>query len=146
MSRKSRAVVVGVAIAAWLMFAGSAFGAMKIYFIYYNSPGSDTGSNASLNAEYITIQNTFGTGVWMTNWTVKDAAGHTYKFGSYKLCGGCKVRIHTGKGASNYANRYWNQSWYIWNNTGDTAYLRGSGGTLWDSCHYAGTSAGYAYC
>ncbi len=28
-----------------------------IYKVYYNSPGSDTGSNSSLNAEYVVIRN-----------------------------------------------------------------------------------------
>ena len=35
-----------------------------IYKVYYNSPGSDTGSNSSLNAEYVAIMRGLATGNW----------------------------------------------------------------------------------
>ncbi|MFE9691992.1 hypothetical protein [Micromonospora sp. NPDC005806] len=34
---------------------------------------------------------------------------------------------------------------YIWNNTGDTAYLRNSAGTSIDTCSW-GSSGSYTYC
>jgi len=82
----------------------------------------------------------------LTNWTLRDAAGHVFKFATYTLGAHSYVKIHTGHGTRTQTDRYWNQSWYIWNNTGDTATLRDpSGGTV-DSCHYTGTSAGYVFC
>lgn len=35
-------------------------------------------------------------------------------------------------------HRYWGASGPIWNNGGDTAYLRNAAGTLMDSCTYSG--------
>ena len=43
--------------------SASAAPAVKIYFVYFDSPGSDTGSNSSLNAEYVTIKNTSSTSI-----------------------------------------------------------------------------------
>jgi hypothetical protein len=49
-------------------------------------------------------------------------------------------------GTGTQTDRYWNHSWYIWNNTGDTAALRNHNGTTIDSCTYKGTSQGYVFC
>jgi Lamin Tail Domain len=106
--------------------------------IYYNSPGSDTGSNTSLNAEYFTIKNTGSTRVNVTGYTVRDRAGHTYTVGAYSLAPGQYVRVHTGKGTNTAVHKYWNRSWYVWNNNGDKAELRDAGGTLRDSCEWPG--------
>jgi hypothetical protein len=56
------------------------------------------------------------------------------------------VKIHTGQGANSHADRYWAKSWYVWNNTGDTATLRDAGGHLLDQCTFKGTSRGYVFC
>ena len=56
------------------------------------------------------------------------------------------MTIHTGKGNRTQTDRYWNRSWYIWNNTGDTAILENQHGTVIDRCSYQGTSRGYTYC
>jgi Lamin Tail Domain len=56
------------------------------------------------------------------------------------------VKIHTGQGANSQADRYWAKSWYVWNNTGDTATLRDAGGHLLDQCTFKGTSRGYVFC
>ena len=63
---------------------------VSIYRIYYNSPGSDDGSNTSLNAEWIQLTNNCSTGKSLYHWTIKDAAGHTYTFGTYTLAAGTK--------------------------------------------------------
>ena len=56
------------------------------------------------------------------------------------------VKIHTGQGANTQTDRYWGKSWYVWNNTGDTATLRDAGGHLLDQCTFKGTSRGYVFC
>jgi hypothetical protein len=141
-----------LALVALLGLAGTAFtataaqAAIQFGLIQYNSPGTDTGSNASLNAEYAKITNTGSAGVALTNWTVRDAQGHVYKFGTYKLCGGCAVTLHTGHGTNTYANRYWNFSNYIWNNTGDRATLKNAVGTTKDTCSWGSSGPGYIRC
>jgi hypothetical protein len=47
-----------------------------IYKVYFDSPGSDTGSNSSLNAEYVVIRNGDNVSHSVSGWTVRDAAGH----------------------------------------------------------------------
>ncbi len=136
-------------VALVLPFAPSAqatTSAIRFGLIYYNSPGSDTGSNASLNAEYVTVKNVGTTGRYLTNWTVRDAQGHIYTFGTFHLGAGKRVRIHTGKGSNTSTDRYWGRGWYVWNNTGDKAVLRNAAGTWRDSCAWGSSGPGYTYC
>ncbi len=44
------------------------------------------------------------------------------------------MAIHTGSGTNTSAHKYWGESYYVWNNTGDTARFRVPSGTLIDSC------------
>jgi Lamin Tail Domain len=110
-----------------------------------DSPGSDDGSNSSLNKEYFTIKNSSSTTRSLTGYTVRDKANHVYKFGTFSLCAGKSVRVHTGKGTNTSTNRYWGRSWYVWNNTGDKAYLRNPDFVLRDSCEW-GDGPGYKWC
>jgi hypothetical protein len=55
------------------------------------------------------------------------------------------VQVHTGKGTNTSAHRYWGRSWYVWNNTGDTAYLRYPAGTTADTCSWGKTGSS-KYC
>ena len=40
---------------------------------------------------------------------------------------------------------YWNQGWYVWNNTGDKARLITPAGSLVDTCQW-GSGSGYRAC
>ena len=126
--------------------ADAATGSVHLYEIYYNSPGADTGSNTSLNGEWVAVTNTTTKTVSLTGWTVTDASRHTYKFGAYSLGAGKTVRIHTGKGSNTATSGYQNRSWYVWNNDKDTATLRKSTGTWVDSCSYNSTYYAYKWC
>ncbi|MFU8854010.1 lamin tail domain-containing protein [Micromonospora sp. SL1-18] len=115
--------------------------------VYYDSPGSDHGSNSSLNAEYVRLTNKRSTTINLKGWTLRDKTGYTYKFATdFRLPAGKNVYIHTGKGTNTSAHRYWGRSWYVWNNTGDKAYLRNPSGTLIDSCTWKSRGKGYTYC
>ncbi|MFB9237047.1 lamin tail domain-containing protein [Plantactinospora siamensis] len=119
--------------------------AVMLTIVYYDSPGKDTGSNASLNAEYFGLKNTRSYALNLKNFTVRDKAGATYRFsGDFVLRPGASVYVHTGKGTNTSVHRYWGRGWYVWNNTGDTAYLRSNYGTLLDSCSWGRGS--YKYC
>ena len=119
---------------------------IQFRLIYYNSPGSDNGSNSSLNAEYVTLKNTGTTSRNLTGWKVEDLASHVYTFGNFTLRPGGKVRIHTGSGTNTSTDRYWNHGWYVWNNTGDKAKLHNAAGTWKDSCSWGRNGPGYLYC
>jgi hypothetical protein len=114
-----------------------AAGPLQLGRINYNSPGSDSASNTSVNGEYVVVKNTSTSATrCLTGWTVKDVANHTYTFGSFCLGAGKSVYLYSGKGTNTATRRYWGSGWHIWNNTGDTAYLRNSSGTLMDSCKW----------
>jgi Lamin Tail Domain len=119
---------------------------MQIGEIWYNSPGSDRGGNASLNHEWVQLHNTSGSWITMTGWTLRDPKHHVYTFGTYKIKPHGYVKIHTGKGTNTQTDRYWGKAWYVWNNTGDTATLRDNRGRLLDQCTYKGKSQGYVFC
>jgi P pilus assembly chaperone PapD len=115
--------------------------------IQYDSPGRDTGSNASLNAEYVQLKNVTRRTVNLYRWYVRDATGYVYRFtGNYYLRPGVTVTIRTGRGTNAPTTRYWGRSWYVWNNTGDRAYLRTPSGAVMDSCTWTSVGRGYKYC
>lgn len=113
---------------------------------YVNSPGSDTGTNTSLNAEYVVISNSSATTAYkLTGYTVRDRSAHVYTFPTFTLKPHASVTLHTGSGTNTATNLYWRSRAYIWTNTGDTAYLRNTAGTLKDSCSW-GNVASYVIC
>jgi hypothetical protein len=139
-------------LGATLGVAGSAQAAtpaVQITKVYYNSPGTDTGSNTSLNAEWVRLTNTRTYSINLKGWTLRDKARHIYTFTTnYSLGAGKRVYVHTGSGTDgspDYQHRYWGMAWYVWNNSGDTAYVRNASGTLIDSCTW-GSSGSYTYC
>lgn len=138
-------MVAGLIAATGLPAQASAY-RMQISEIWYNSPGLDTGTNASLDNEWVQLHNTSGSSINLTGWTLRDKAGHVFVFGSYAIRPHGYVKIHTGHGTPTQTDRYWNHSWYIWNNTGDTAILKNQGGSTIGKCTYVGTTRGYTYC
>ncbi|WP_433345319.1 lamin tail domain-containing protein [Micromonospora sp. CA-111912] len=147
--------LTGIAMAVAVAFGGSlavagpaqaATPALQITKAYYNSPGTDNRSNSSLNAEYVKLTNRLSSTVNLKSWTLRDKSSHVYKFTSdFRLAAGASVYLHTGKGTNTSTDRYWGSGAYIWNNTGDTAYVRNSAGTLIDSCSW-GSSGSYTNC
>ena len=147
----SLTAVIGLAMATGLVAAISspaqaAVDHVRIYEIWYNSPGPNIGTNSSLNHEWVELHNTSGSYINLTHWTLRDKAGHVFTFGSYTIRPHAYVTIHTGHGTATQTDRYWDHSWYIWNNTGDTAILKNQHGATVGSCTYKGTSRGYVYC
>jgi hypothetical protein len=148
-----RALIVACLIAAAsILIASPAQAApttVYIYKVYFDSPGSDTGSNSSLNAEYVVIRNGDNVSHSVSGWTVRDPAGHVYKFGSLSLGAGKQAIIHTGKGTSYTTSAsthiYWGRGWYVWNNTGDKVILRRADGSLKATCSFSGAGS-VKYC
>jgi hypothetical protein len=145
---RTRALLIAfLVVAASVLTAvqANAAGTVYIYKVYFDSPGSDTGSNTSLNAEYVVIRNGDDVSHSVSGWTVRDAAGHVYKFGTLRLGAGKQAIIHTGDGASYTTSAsthlYWGREWYVWNNTGDKVILRRADGSLKDTCSYSGAGS-----
>jgi len=113
---------------------------------YVNSPGADTGSNSSLNAEYVVVTNSSSTTSYtLTGYTISDRSAHIYKFPTFTLKPKASVTVHTGSGTNTASNLYWRSKAYIWTNTGDTAYLKNTSKTLKDSCTWGNVSS-YVTC
>ncbi|MDN5768163.1 MAG: lamin tail domain-containing protein [Humibacillus sp.] len=126
--------------------AAAATPAVKISYVYFDSPGADKGGNTSLNAEYVRITNTTGTARSLKGWTLRDRSNHVYTFPAFTLKARATVIVHTGKGTATSAHRYYNKSWYVWNNTGDTAYLRDSRGKTMHTCAWTTSKTGTKSC
>lgn len=107
---------------------------VKITHIEADAPGDD---NDNPNGEWVEITNQGTSPVDLTGYTLKDEANHIYTFGPFQLAPGAKVRLHSGRGRDSKRDLYWGlvgQS--VWNNGGDTAYLRDPQGNLVDMYTY----------
>ncbi len=115
----------------------SATPTLRLHSVQYDSPGSDDRTNASRNAEWASLVNTGTRPVNLRGYTVRDRAGRVYTFGTVSIAAnGGRIWLHTGSGTDTATHRYWRSGNYIWNNDGDTAYLRRPTGTTVDRCDW----------
>ncbi|GGM31208.1 MULTISPECIES: lamin tail domain-containing protein [Micromonospora] len=137
------AAAVAVGLGTVLTAAGPAQAApvIEITKVYVNAPGTDTRANSSVNGEYVKLTNRRSRTVSLKSWTVRDKANHVYTFGDFKLKPKASVVLYSGKGKNTASKRYWGSGWHIWNNTGDTAYLRTAAGKKIDSCSWKKTDS-----
>lgn len=113
--------------------AGSG-GSLSVTRIHADAAGND---NQNLNDEYVVFENTGSETLDLSEWTVKDEAGHTYSFPSgQSLASGETVTLHSGSGSNTASDVYWDASGAVWNNAGDTVSVRDDGGTLVTSKSY----------
>lgn len=129
-SRLAAAAVAALALAGTdALPASAASPAAGFGAIQYDSPGKDTRSNTSLNAEWVTVVNRTNKALDLNGWTLSDADRHTYKL-RIKLGSGKSVRVHTGMGRDSASDVYWGSRAYVWNNDRDTAVLKDSRGRV----------------
>lgn len=101
---------------------------INISNFHYDAAGND---NDNLNDEYVTFRNNCDFPINMTGWTVKDAATHIYYFQNFALNPQAYVTLYTGAGSDSSTRLYWGmRDQAVWNNPGDTLYLRDSEGKL----------------
>lgn len=81
--------------------------------------------------EYVEIKNTGGTAQNLNGWTLSDIAGKTYIFPSYNLQPNESIKIYTNMGTFTFGSGR-----AIWNNGGDTAYLKDNAGNPIDTYSY----------
>ena len=119
----------------------------RITAVYFDSPGSDQGSNSSINAEYVRIKNTTRHRITLTGWTVHDSGKvHNYRFGRLTLDPSATVTLHSGVGHNGPHVRYWGEHEYVWNNDGDRATLANAAGRRVDSCGYTAADDPQVHC
>lgn len=113
---------------------------------HFDAAGND---NYNLNDEYVTIKNVCDYSVNTNNWTIKDETSredHKYYFPDFSIEGENFITLYTGMGVNEFTfngdKLYWgrNEGNYgaIWNNNGDTLFLRDNQGNLVLSKSYEG--------
>jgi len=120
----------------WMLSEISPPGVIKVVNINADAPGND---NENKNGEWVEIKNQGESSVNMTNWTLKDEANHIYTFINFTLAPDKSVFIYSGCGVDTQEKLYWQcpeGEYAIWNNTGDSAFLRDASGNLADSYKY----------
>ena len=130
------AVLIAAATITTSTTGAEAASTLRFSKVQYDSPGDDTGSNTSVNAEWARITNYGTKSRVLTGWKIKDDLGHTYKFPTFTLKPGKSVRVHTGTGKNTATDLYWGEDYYVWNNTGDKAILKNKAGTTIDTCKW----------
>lgn len=106
----------------------------------FNAAGND---NYNLNDEYATFGNKCSYSIDMTGWTIKDkTASHSYTFLAFTFQPGARFTLYTGTGINTDSALYWGRTpgdyAAIWNNNGDTLYLRDFDGDLVLTESYSG--------
>ncbi|UUU25283.1 lamin tail domain-containing protein [Streptomyces sp. DSM 40750] len=123
-----------------------AAGGVIIYRVYFDSPGKDTRSNASLNGEWVQIKNTSSKAISLKGWVLKDPQNHKYTFPNVKIGAKKTIKVHTGSAKDTTADKYQNRKAYVWNNTSDTAALSKASGAKVDSCSWTTRDPSDKYC
>ena len=100
-----------------------------------DAPGDD-GEN--LNGEWVRFTNAGSEAIDLDGWEVADeSASHRYTFGSLRLEPGAEVTLFSGCGPDDQSARYWCVSGSaVWNNSGDTVFLRDRNGNVVASLSY----------
>jgi micrococcal nuclease len=107
---------------------------VQIQKIYYDAPGPDA---ENPNGEWVEIVNDGSEGVDLSGFTLKDEANHIYTFSNVTLLPGRTLKVYSGQGTDSDDILYWGFSNdAVWNNDGDTAYLRDAEGRLVDRYGY----------
>jgi len=151
------ALIAGGVFSLPLLGVGQASAAtvpvVYIHEIQYSPAGPDIPvTTAKLNGEWVQLTSTTARSVAMTNWTLRDKAGHVYRFPRFVLGAHKSVYVHTGTGTNSAINLYWGHKppssfSYVWNNSGtETARLENAAGKTVDYRTYVGRSvSGPAY-
>lgn len=80
--------------------------------------------------EYVNFQNNCGYAIKMDKWEIKDEATHIYIFKAFVFNSNSSFALFTGFGDDTADKLYWNSKTAIWNNAGDTLFLRDDKGSL----------------
>jgi micrococcal nuclease len=101
--------------------------------INYDAEGDDS---KNMNDEYIIFFNNSGEDIDIEGWTVKDSGTNIYEFKKYIFKAGSEIFLFTGSGNDSENKFYWNSKMPVWNNSGDSLYLRDSIGLLVEMMSY----------
>ncbi len=104
---------------------------VNISEFHWNAEGND---NSNKSDEYVVFQNICKRACNLDGWNVSDRTGNTYTFAQFALSGSGKVALRSGSGEDTGDDLYWCNHGYrctaIWNNKGDTLFLRDHEGQI----------------
>jgi micrococcal nuclease len=87
--------------------------------------------------EWVEFSNQGAQPIDMSGYTLKDEANHIYEFRAFTLRPNQRARLYSGNGQDTETRLYWGLgSDTVWNNGGDSAYLRDADGALVDVYAY----------
>jgi micrococcal nuclease len=87
--------------------------------------------------EWVELVNEGDQPIDLSGYTLKDEANHIYTFDDFYLEPNRSVRLYTSNGRDTDSKLYWGLGIdTVWNNSGDTAYLRDPNGSLVDLYTY----------
>lgn len=91
--------------------------------VHADAPGDDS---LNLNGEWVTFLNSANEPLHLDGWTVADeSSSHRYIFNDLVLPSGSAVTLYSGCGVDSQSERFWCETGSaIWNNAGDTVFLR----------------------
>jgi competence protein ComEC len=93
----------------------------------------------NLNDEYVVFRNAGDRTLDLSGWTVSDEADHRYTFPEgTTLAPGETLTLRTGIGQDGGGDYYWNAERPVWNNAGDTVFVRDDDGSLVLEVEYDG--------
>ncbi len=94
-----------------------------------DAPGDD---GVNLNGEWVRFTNAGAEMIDLDGWEVADeSASHRYTFTDLRLEPGTEVTLFSGCGPDDETARYWCVSGSaVWNNSGDTVFLRDRNGNI----------------
>ena len=112
---------------------------IALAFVHADAKGDD---RQNLNDEFIVVENQGQDPVNLNGWAVSDAANQRYLFANFTLAPQATVTLRTGLGVPTERELFWGRRKPIWNNQGDTIFIRDSQGYLVvshaygdESCH-----------
>ncbi|WP_202935097.1 lamin tail domain-containing protein [Halorussus amylolyticus] len=108
--------------------ATSSAAALEVAEVHADAAGDD---RENLNDEYVVLRNGGDRTLDLSGWTVGDEADHRYAFPEgTALDPGESLTLYTGSGTDGGGDYYWGSGTPIWNNDGDTVFVRTAEGEL----------------
>jgi len=112
------------ALGIWARAAGRNVAIVEIH------PDAEGKDRENLCDEYIVIENREDAPLDLTGWTVSDEANHRYVFPNFTLKAKAAVTLRTCSGKNTESELFWGSRGPIWNNDGDTIFMRNTEGEL----------------
>lgn len=90
--------------------------------VHYDARGND---EDNLNDEYVVLINSGDEVIRLSGWSMHDEHGNTFDFpNGFVLTPSHSATIYTGSGTNMATALYWHHETPVWNNDGDTVFIR----------------------